>query len=234
MEPNISFVANLIGDTTRAKMLTALMGGKALTATELALEAEITSQTASSHLSKLVEGQLLVVRKQGRHKYFQLKNEEIAALLEMLLNISSNINHPKTKTGPSDPRLRQSRVCYDHLAGEVGVFLYDSLVKNSNIIDEGSETALTEQGVTFFKELGFNIAELKKSKRPLCKSCLDWSERRNHLSGQVGHWILSDIYNKGWAVKDVDSRCILFTPRGLKQFEKTYQITPPAASFTQC
>ena len=224
MEPNISFVANLIGDATRGKMLTALMGGIALTASELALEADITSQTASSHLSKLVEGQLLVVRKQGRHKYFQLKNGEIASLLEMLLNISSNINHPKTKTGPSDPRLRKSRVCYDHLAGELGVVLYDSLVMSHHIIDYGSETELTEKGILFFKEIGLNITELKKSKRPLCKSCLDWSERRNHLSGQVGHWILSDMYNQGWAIKDVDSRCILFTESGLKQFEKTYKI----------
>jgi hypothetical protein len=142
----------------------------------------------------------------------------------MLLNVSSNINHPKTKTGPSDPRLRESRVCYDHLAGELGVALYDSLVKNNHIIDSGYETALTENGVLFFTEIGLNIAEFKKSKRPLCKSCLDWSERRNHLSGQVGYWILCDIYNQGWAVKDVDSRCILFSSKGLKQFEKTYQI----------
>jgi len=227
VEPNISFVANLIGDGARSKMLTALMGGKALTASELALEADITSQTASSHLSKLIEGQLLVVRKQGRHKYFQLKNGEIASLLEMLLNVSSNISHPKTKTGPSDPRLRESRVCYDHLAGELGVALYDSLVKNNHIIDRGCETTLTEKGVQFFNELGLKIEELKKSKRPLCKPCLDWSERRNHLSGQVGYWILTDIYNKGWAVKDADSRCILFTQKGLKQFEKTYQIISP-------
>ncbi len=224
VEPDISFVANLIGDGTRAKMLTALMGGKALTASELALEADITSQTASSHLSKLVEGRLLVVRKQGRHKYFQLKNGDIASLLEMLLNISSKIEHPKTKTGPSDPRLRKSRVCYDHLAGELGVVLYDSLVKNNHIIDSVSETALTEKGMRFFKEMGLNVTELKKSKRPWCKSCLDWSERRNHLSGQIGNWILLDLYNQGWAAKDVDSRCILFTQSGLKQFEKTYQI----------
>ncbi|WP_198560030.1 ArsR/SmtB family transcription factor [Colwellia sp. Bg11-28] len=227
MEPNISFVANLIGDNTRSKMLTALMGGKALTASELALEADITSQTASSHLGKLVDGELLVVRKQGRHKYFQLKNGEIASLLEMLLNVSSTINNPKTKTGPSDPRLRQSRVCYDHLAGELGVVLYDSLVKNNRIIDSGCETKLTESGMQFFKEIGLNISELKKSKRPLCKSCLDWSERRNHLSGQVGYWILVDMYNQGWAIKDVDSRCILFTQKGLKQFKKTYQIISP-------
>jgi len=225
VEPNISFVANLIGEATRAKMLTALMGGKALTASELALEADITSQTASSHLSKLVEGQLLVVRKQGRHKYFQLKSGEIASLLEMLLNVSSNLNHPKTNTGPSDPRLRKSRVCYDHLAGELGVVLYDSLALHNYIIDSGSETELTENGVLFFNKIGLNIKELTKNKRPLCKSCLDWSERRNHLSGQVGHWILSDIYNQGWATKDIDSRCIIFTQSGLKKFETTYQIT---------
>ncbi len=224
MEPNISIVASLIGDTARAKMLTALMGGKALTATELALEADIMPQTASSHLTKLVNGNLLVVRKQGRHKYFQLKGQEIAALLEALLNISENIPKSKHKTGPDDHRLRQARVCYDHLAGEWAVALYDALVFTQIIIDCGEETQLTALGNKFFSGLGCDTAEFKKSKRPLCKSCLDWSERRNHLAGQLGQWILNDVFNKGWAKKDLDSRAIQFTSSGLKQFKKQYQI----------
>ena len=143
MEPNIAYLANLIGDQARSKMLIALMGGKALTATELSVEADITPQTASSHLQKLVEGELLIVRKQGRHKYFQLKNGKIADLLEQLLNISSEMITAQVSTGPTDERLRRARICYDHLAGELGVALFDALVSEGLIIDAGNDTMTT-------------------------------------------------------------------------------------------
>lgn len=200
------------------------MGGKALTATELAVEAEVTAQTASSHLAKLASGGLLVVRKQGRHKYFQLQGVEIAELLEKLLNITSKAPSHGASTGPSDPMLRKARVCYDHLAGEFGVALYDSLGKNGYIIDDASETILTKKGIEFFKESGVDFDNFIKSKRPICKSCLDWSERRNHLSGILGQWILNDIFNKGWATKNLDSRVLQFTHTGMKLFTKKYDI----------
>jgi predicted transcriptional regulator len=203
-------------------MLTALMGGKALTATELAMVADITSQTASSHLAKLVDGQLLVVRKQGRHKYFQLKGYDIAELLESLLNMTSTIKRAEVATGPDNFRLRKARVCYDHLAGELAVELYDSLNKRAYIIDNGDNTVLTNLGKTFFAEVGVDFNIMKKSKRPVCKSCLDWSERRNHLAGVLGQWILSEVLSKGWASKDLDSRAIHFTENGLKLFKNKY------------
>ncbi|SFC98091.1 ArsR/SmtB family transcription factor [Pseudoalteromonas denitrificans] len=223
-EPNIAIIANLIGDNARAKMLTALMGGKALTATELALEADISSQTASSHLAKLVEGQLLVVRKQGRHKYFQLQNASIAQLLETLLNISIDLPQARVKTGPNDLSLRQARICYDHLAGELGVKIYDALIKHKYIIDNGEQTVLTVLGQSYFESIGFDFIALKKSKRPLCKSCLDWSERRNHLAGTLGQWILNDMFDKNWAKRALDSRAINISSKGLKKITQTYKI----------
>ncbi|OUS39446.1 transcriptional regulator ['Osedax' symbiont bacterium Rs2_46_30_T18] len=225
MQPDIAVVAGLIGESTRARMLTALMGGKALTATELAVEADITAQTASSHLNKLVTGQLLVVRKQGRHKYFQLKGPKIAALLETLLNISNDIAsaRPPVTTGPADPRLRTARVCYDHLAGELSVKLYDSLITRKLIAQECEQVQLTAQGLDFFADIGASIAQ-GKSKRPLCKSCLDWSERRSHLAGITGQWILNDLFKQGWARKDLDSRVVQFTQQGLRLFSKKYSI----------
>ncbi|GGI73463.1 transcriptional regulator [Shewanella hanedai] len=225
MEPNISFIASLIGDSARSRMLMALLGGKALTATELAVEADITPQTASSHLSKLVDGKLLVVRKQGRHKYFQLQGLAVAELLEKLLNITSSFESPMKKTGPDDQGLRKARVCYDHLAGEFGVALYDALAKGGYIIDKASETMLTEKGLMFFNESGVNVDDFSKHKRPICKSCLDWSERRNHLAGLLGQWILMDIFNRGWATKNLDSRAILFTRSGEKSFCNKYGIS---------
>lgn len=240
MEPNIAFIANLIGDAARSRMLIALMGGQALTATELALEADITPQTASSHLTKLVEGELLLVRKQGRHKYFQLQSRQVAELLESLLNMSAAIANPKVIHGPADPRLRLARVCYDHLAGELGVALYDSLSRQNLIAHEGSDTNITAAGMTFFAKRGVDLSLLgitdgeidglsyvpksRQSRRPLCKSCLDWSERRSHLAGVLGQWILKDILAKGWAEKALDTRALQFSIRGLKSFRADYGI----------
>lgn len=224
MEPDISAVASLIGDPTRACMLSTLMGGKALTATELAIDADVTSQTASSHLRKLIDGQLLVVRKQGRHKYFQLKSREVAELIEKLSTLTIKTVATPVSTGPSEPKLRKCRICYDHLAGEAAVALYDALVRQAYIVDQSGDTVLTDSGKAFFEGLGTNIDNLPRTKRPLCKSCLDWSERRNHLAGVLGQWVLDDLFNKGWARKDLNSRVIHFAPKGLSLFEKRYGI----------
>ncbi|MCF2856967.1 winged helix-turn-helix domain-containing protein [Pseudoalteromonas sp. SMS1] len=221
MEPNISIVAGLIADPTRAKILTALMGGKALTATELAIEADVTPQTASSHLSKLVAGALLQVRKQGRHKYFQLKGLAIAELLEQLLVITTTAQ-TTVKTGPNDTRLQYARVCYDHLAGALGVKLYDALVARGILIDAGEQTQLTEKGRIYFIELGVDIEHLQTKRRPVCKSCLDWSERRNHLAGSLGQWVLEYIFDKGWAERDLDARSVRFSESGLKAFKRMF------------
>jgi DNA-binding transcriptional ArsR family regulator len=224
MEPNIAYIATLIGDNARSKMITALMSGKALTATELAIEAEIMPQTASSHLAKLVDGELLIVRKQGRHKYFQLKSIQIAELIEQMLNISATISNAMISTGPQDERLRKARICYDHLAGEMGVILFDTLLTKGLIIESPTDTFLTATGLEFFSDLGVDFNTLKKSSRPLCKSCLDWSERRSHLAGSIGKWILNDAIDRKWARQQPDSRAIQFSSRGLAAFHKRYDL----------
>ncbi|MBD1582624.1 ArsR/SmtB family transcription factor [Pseudoalteromonas sp. S16_S37] len=222
MEPNIAYLGALVGDAARSKMLTALMSGKALTATELSLEANITPQTASSHLMKLVDGELIIVRKQGRHKYFQLKNLQVAELIEQMLNISASMAQTSIATGPTDERLKRSRICYDHLAGELGVQLFDALQSNGWIVEAQDMLTLTQLGLSFFSELGFDTAATKKTRRPLCKACLDWSERRSHLAGYLGKWVLTDALARQWAHQDLDSRAIEFTPHGLKAFKSKY------------
>ncbi len=225
MEPNIALVAGLIGDQARARMLTALMGGQALTATELALEADITAQTASSHLSKLVSGELLVVRKQGRHRYFQIKDAQVAELLEQLLTVTAAI--PRLR-GTTEPRLRRSRVCYDHLAGELGVHLFDALIANGWLTEDRNHTHLTDEGRRQFVRLGAEVDTLTSARRPLCKACLDWSERRSHLAGSLGQWILDDLLTREWAIRDLDSRAIAFTPTGFSAFSRAYQLDATA------
>ncbi|WP_299770659.1 winged helix-turn-helix domain-containing protein [uncultured Pseudoteredinibacter sp.] len=222
MEPNIATIGSLVGDQARSKMLIALMGGKALTATELSLEADISAQTASSHLAKLVESGLLVVRKQGRHRYFQLKGEEVAGLIENMLNISSSLSEESVFTGPKDKNLRASRICYDHMAGELSTQLYESLVDKQFIKDNISESTLSEEGRQFFFDLGADLSELAGLKRPLCKPCLDWSERKSHLAGSIGKWVLSDVIQRKWAKRDLNSRALRFSDDGLKAFKKRY------------
>ncbi|WP_445362726.1 ArsR/SmtB family transcription factor [Microbulbifer sp. ANSA003] len=224
MEPDISVISSLIGDRARSKILMALLSGKALTATELACEADVTAQTASNHLSKLVDSKLLIVRKQGRHKYFQLGSHQVAEALEALLNLSSTLVPQKVTTGPADPDLRKSRICYDHLAGMTGVLLYEALLASELLSEQSQQVSLTKEGEIFFQEQGAAVASFKQRKRPVCKSCLDWSERKSHLAGSLGQWILEDALAKQWAVRRADSRAITFSQKGLLLFSKRYQI----------
>lgn len=218
----ISGIAALLGDPARAKMMVALLGGKALTATEMALEADITPQTASGHLAKLLSRRLITVQKQGRHKYFQLHGYEVAELLETLLNLSAKIDHSTVSTGPKDPALRKARVCYDHLAGAQSVALRGSLLERGVLVEENGQLAVTNKGLEWFRDMGADTAMLAKKQRPLCKNCLDWSERRHHLAGALGAWILTDLLAKKWAERDLDSRIIRFSDYGTKQFSRTY------------
>jgi len=221
MQPDIVQIAGLIGDASRASMLVALLGGRALTATELASQADISAQTASKHLEKLVSGQLLVVRKQGRHKYFQLKSIAVANLLEDMLNLSNQLKGAEITTGPRDNRLRTSRICYDHLAGEHSVRLFDGLLAQQYIVENEENVSLTALGIGFFEELKLDFTSLS-NRRAVCKACLDWSERRTHMAGSLGQWILSDLLERQWAAKDLDSRAIRFSTIGLSKFNNRY------------
>ena len=216
--PDIAQVGALIGDPARANMLSALMGGKALTASELATAAGITQQTASAHLARLEAGGLLVQRKQGRHRYFALADDEVGLLLEGLMGFAANRGFLRTRPGPRDPELRKARVCYNHLAGDFGVRMLDRLVADGNMTLDGDEIALTASGESRMAALGIDLAPLQAQRRPLCRTCLDWSERRSHLAGALGEALLTRFIEIGWAKREMGSRVIRFTPPGEKAF----------------
>lgn len=217
--PDIAQMAALIGDPARANMLTALMSGKALTASELAAEAGITSQTASSHLAKLDTGGLLKPVKQGRHKYFSLANDDVALVLEGLMGLAAKTGHLRTRTGPKDASLRKARVCYNHLAGDMGIQMFDSFVARGFLNITGEDLHLTDQGRDFVQGFGVEIGHLQAQKSPLCKECLDWSARRSHLAGSLGRAMLSQIESRGWARRVPDSRVVDFSRRGEQAFQ---------------
>ena len=211
-------------------MLTSLLSGSALTASELAQEAGITPQTASSHLAKLQEGGLITVLKQGRHRYFRLAAEDVVHLLEGLMGVADRTHTRKYKTGPRDPEMRRARVCYDHIAGDIGVELYEGFVKNRliKISDQANESGgtitLTQKGMKLFHDLDLSIEPRMGSRRPVCRPCLDWSVRRFHLAGVLGVSVLDMCYRKKWAKRLPDSRTLRFTPRGEAQLFSTFLI----------
>jgi DNA-binding transcriptional ArsR family regulator len=223
--PDIALVASLVGDPARANMLTALMSGRALTASELAREAGVTPQTASAHLGRLEAGGLLAREKQGRHRYYRLTGPDVAAVLEGLMGLAARMGHTRVRTGPKDPALRHARACYDHLAGDLGVLLFDGLVARRLITIGEDGVRVTPVGVAAFHDFGIDTAALSQSRRPLCKACLDWSCRRSHLGGTLGVAVLSRLYDLKWARRAADSRIVVFSRQGEEKFRTTFAVS---------
>ena len=223
--PNIAPIAALIGDPARANILTALMSGKALTATELAAEAGVTLPTASAHLAKLTDGDLLRGRKQGRHKYFSIASDDVAKVLESLMGLAAGTGQLRTRTGPQDAALREARVCYNHLAGALGIAMFDAMIENGQLCESGDDIRLTSAGNDFAVNFGIDMDHLHSSRAPICRACLDWSERRTHLAGSLGRAFLSAIESKGWAKRAPATRVVTFSTSGRHAFAQAFGLT---------
>lgn len=218
--PVIASIAALMGDPARANMLTALMDGRALTVSELAEAAGVGLPTASGHLAKLDQAGLLAAEKQGRHRYFRLSGPDVAEVLEALMGLAERTGAVRVRTGPRDAALRTARVCYDHLAGERAVRLMQAL-QDRGLVAPGGEPRLTPAGRDAFAALGLDLASLERGRRPLCRACLDWSERRSHLGGALGAAVLDHIVGAGWA-KRGEGRVVSFTPAGGAAFDRSF------------
>jgi DNA-binding transcriptional ArsR family regulator len=222
--PDISRIAALIGDPARANILTALMAGKALTATELASEAGVTVQTTSAHLAKLEAAGMIACRKSGRHKYFTLGGDDVGHALEALMGLAAGAGHLRTRTGPKDAALREARVCYNHLAGSKGIALYQGLLARGVVEERGDDVVLGAAGVAFLTEFGVDVARLARSKTPMCRSCLDWSARQTHLAGSVGRALLARMVTLGWAQRVDGTRVVRFCAAGEQAFGETFAV----------
>lgn len=226
--PNaIASLAALVGEPARACMLLALMDGRALTATELATCARVTSQTASSHLSQMVSAGLLAMERQGRHRYHRLADAAIARMIEGLMAVAADKAPalPRApRTGPRDLALRQARSCYDHLAGRVAVAITDSMLARGEIEFGPDGGILTPEGAARLQEAGILSAEdlHAAGRRVLCRPCLDWSERRPHLGGQVGAALFTRLLDQDWVRRTAGSRAVTFTPPGRLQLTRLF------------
>ena len=222
--PNIVGIAALIGDHARSEVLTALMTGQALTATELAGVAGVTKQTISGHLAKLLDARLVGVESQGRHRYYRLADPDVAHLLESLMGVAYRAGAVRVRSGPREPALRKARVCYDHLAGELGVLVFDSLQQRRLLRSRGDELELTAPGERFCREIGAELEALKRLRRPLCRACLDWSVRTHHLAGALGAALLGRCFALGWARRAKGSRVVNFSALGEKALRERFSV----------
>ena len=222
----IAEVGALVGDVARANMLHALMAGRALTAGELAWVARVSASTASEHLIKLAEARLVTVRKQGRHRYYQLSSPAVAHMLESIATLvaiqGTGRYRPASKV---DDALRSARLCYDHVAGRLGVALADALVTRNCIMlsDEGG--MVTPEGERFFIALGIDLVALERQRRHFCRPCLDWSERRYHLAGSLGAALAKRCFELGWIERTKTDRAIAVTRNGHEGLWQSFGIS---------
>ncbi|WP_374349808.1 ArsR/SmtB family transcription factor [Chitinimonas sp.] len=214
--PNIVNIAALIGDHTRAEVLTTLLADRALTATELADLCGVSRATISGHLAKLLDANLLTVEAQGRHRYFRLADGDVASLLESMMGVAFRTGAVRLRSGPREPALRKARVCYDHLAGELGVTVYEGLLASGALLPGPEGLQLSDSGRQRFALLGMDASNLAVRRRTLCRPCLDWSERRHHLAGGLGAALLDSIVERGWAKRMPSSRVLGFSAAGEK------------------
>jgi DNA-binding transcriptional ArsR family regulator len=231
MASNATFaqVAALAGDPGRAAMLHALMDGRALTASELARAANIAPQTASGHLSRMTAAGLLIVEKQGRHRYHRLASPSVAQMMESIMQVAAHLDPARRRltVGPRDAALRAARTCYDHLAGELGVAIADAMVGRGYVELQTDAGLITEPGIRFLARIGINIEPLaarrgKSSGRVLCRPCLDWSERRPHLAGAVGAALCARCLDKDWVRRIEGTRAVAITAKGRHVFREQF------------
>lgn len=218
--PYLAEIAHLMGDPARANILQVLMDGRALTAKELAYIAGVAPQTASGHLARLMQGGLLAVAVQGRHRYYRLAGPEVAAALEGLMVLAGS--QPSSRKLPSrvGAELSQARTCYDHFAGRLGIGIHDALVAGGHLGVADGGYDLTRSGVAVFGALGIDVAQVKAgSRRAALRPCLDWSERRPHLAGSLAAALACRCFEAGWVLRRKDSRAVVLTEAGREVLE---------------
>ena len=222
---NLVEVAALVGDTARATMLAALMGGQSLTGTELAYVARVSRPTASEHLARLVDARLLAVTRKRRFAYYRIASPLIARMLESIQAVAAIEVPPRHQPrSAADEALRFARTCYDHIAGTVGVALADALRAAGHAVlsDDGGE--LTDGGARLLQRFGVAPAPKTKSRRVYCRPCLDWSERRYHVAGFVGAEICRCCLERGWLTRMRDTRALQLTPEGRSGLAETFGV----------
>ena len=222
--PYIAEAASLIGNPARANILTALLDGRARTATELGLAAGVAPSTASGHLGKLLGGNLVSMISSGRHRYYRLASPAVADLLEGLMAVAIDGPPRHRPKSPCSDAMARARTCYDHLAGKLGVAVAESLADRQLILLSEDQAIITNSGRAFLREIGVEPEKRSGPRRALCRACLDWSERRWHIGGAIGAAIADRAFKLGWTERQEVGRALTITPGGEKAFEELFGV----------
>lgn len=224
----VSHVAAAIAEPARTRILCSLMDGHARTSTELAAVAEVSASTASAHLAKLKDLELVRLHVQGRHRYYSLADKRVAQALEALMVIGQN-RAPAFNSRTPD-RLQFARTCYDHMAGTLAVLLHDRLLEQGWLLETDEEAyRLSDSGEALFEGLGIEVKDLNTLRRRFACPCLDWSMRRPHLGGSLGAALLQAAIKRKWVTQDLDSRALALTALGRKEIGVRFDLKLPSA-----
>lgn len=221
VEERFVLISGLICEPARARMLWNLLDGKAYTATELAVAADISASAASNHLAKLLEAGLLKVEAQGRHRYYSFAGPEIAYTVESLASLAGRDSSERLgRSAAATIGIKNCRTCYDHLAGFVGVELTEAFERKDFLHKTETAYQITEKGWQWFAVFDISPEIFVNKRRPLTRQCLDWSERRPHLAGQLGAAFLEKTLQRKWFEKVQFSRELLITPKGRRELHE--------------
>jgi len=227
--PIVAEIAALLADPARASMVWALLDGRALSASELAVAARITPQTASTHLAKLTEAGLLSMARQGRHRYFRFASPKVTDMIDAIVAVALE-KRPRYPPLSREARaLNAARMCYNHLAGRLSVDLTDSFAARDYVVLNGEVAEITRAGTRFLTEFGIELPTRRSTRRHYCRLCLDWTERRPHLAGALGAAVTKRCFDLGWMEKVDRSHAVVVTPLGRRGFLKTFGIDAPEA-----
>jgi DNA-binding transcriptional ArsR family regulator len=223
-EPDLAWIASVVGDPARLRLLLSLMDGRARTAKELAFLARIAAPTASGHLAKLLDSRLVAVEPQGRHRYYRLASSLVAEMVESMSVVAGETSRTDPRLRRLDPALAAARTCYNHLAGRLGVAIADALLSRGDIVFADGGGEVTAQGQAFFQSLGIGTQASGTKGRVFCKPCLDWTERRHHLAGTVATALCDHCLTRGWLQRARDSRAVTITHDGRAAFASLFGI----------
>ncbi|WP_404303276.1 ArsR/SmtB family transcription factor [Paenibacillus sp. DP01] len=223
-QSNVAMIASLVSEPSRAAILTALLDGRFHTASELAHMAGIKPQTASFHLAKMTEAQVITVEKQGRHRYYGIQDPEVAKVMESLLSIAPPVPIKSLKQASENEAIRLARTCYDHVAGHLGVQIMSFFMQKGILSEDQDGLHITQQGEIFFADFQINLKNTRQKRRSFSHKCLDWSERRHHLAGALGSALLDRLFELHWVEHLPTTRAIRITAEGKRGFKEVFSI----------
>jgi DNA-binding transcriptional ArsR family regulator len=231
-DADLAAIGSLLSDRTRATILLTLLNGGMTSASALAGRADVSRPLASAHLRKLTEGGLITVEPHGRHRFYRLSSQRVADALESLILLSPATAVTSLRGSKESIGLQRGRLCYDHLAGRLGVALTQRMTQSGFLEKNGGDYEVTSAGAVAFQDLGIDLATLRAQERPLSRACLDWSEKDHHLAGSLGAALTNELFRLGWLEGREASRIVMVSEVGREGLRDAFGLEPESLELT--